>query len=94
MNPNTRRRLTVSAGDLTIIDTATIFAVRMTDTGEPGVVVQEGQVRVSGPHLSPTVVSQNEIISLKPDDPRPVLRAEAVTPREISVIDWHGVTGS
>ena len=47
MQPNEMRHLSVSAGDLDISDTATVFDVRLSDEGQVQVTVQEGQVWLS-----------------------------------------------
>ena len=47
MQPNSKRHLSVSAGDLDISDTATVFDVRVSSDGQVLVTVQEGQVWLS-----------------------------------------------
>jgi transmembrane sensor len=45
--PNSMGHLSVSAGDLDIFDTATVFDVRLSGDGQVRVTVQEGEVRLS-----------------------------------------------
>jgi len=60
MLPNPRRHLVVSARDLDIFDTATIFSVRLVDGGQVRVTVEEGEVRLSNANLRQVPLVQNQ----------------------------------
>ena len=60
MQPNSMRHLVVSAADLDITDTATIFAVRLTGDGQVRVTVEEGEVRLSGGRLGQVPLLHNQ----------------------------------
>ena len=59
--PNSHRRLIVSAGDLDVIDVATIFSVRITDHGAVNIAVGEGTVQLSSATFSPRELRENQL---------------------------------
>lgn len=61
MLPNPRRHLVVSARDLDIFDTATVFSVRLIDDGQIRVTVKEGEVRLSNANLREVPLAQNQL---------------------------------
>lgn len=60
MLPNPQRHLVVSARDLEIFDTATVFSVRLVDDGHIRVTVAEGEVRLSNGNLRQVPLAQNQ----------------------------------
>jgi len=60
MLPNPRRHLVVSARNLDIVDTSTIFAVRLVDDGKVRVTVEEGEVRLSNANLRQVLLAHNQ----------------------------------
>jgi transmembrane sensor len=58
---NSHRRLIVSAGDLDIIDVATIFSVRISDHGAVNVAVEEGAVQLSSANFSQQELRENQL---------------------------------
>lgn len=60
MLPNPMRHLVVSARNLDIFDTATVFDVRLGDDGQVRVTVQEGAVRLSGRHQNQVPLEHNQ----------------------------------
>jgi transmembrane sensor len=60
MLPSPTRHLVVSAGDLDIFDTATVFDVRLTGGGQVRVMVEEGAVRLSSGHLGQIALEHNQ----------------------------------
>jgi transmembrane sensor len=60
MQPNAMRHLVVSAGGLNILDTATVFDVRLNSDGQVRVTVEEGEVRLSSGRLSQIPVEHNQ----------------------------------
>jgi transmembrane sensor len=60
MQPNSQRHLVVSAGNLKIFDTATVFDVRLSDDGQVRVTVAEGLVRLSSGRLRRVPLEHNQ----------------------------------
>lgn len=60
MHPNPMRHLLVSAGDLEILDTATVFDVRLIDDEQVRVTVEEGEVRLSNGRLGQVPLKHNQ----------------------------------
>ena len=69
IHPNPRRQLIVHLGNVTVVDTGTVFVTQIADDGEIRVTVQEGQVRVLAPRMPETVLSQNEQALARYKDP-------------------------
>jgi len=60
MLPNPSRHLVVSVKDLDIVDTATIFSVRLVEDGEVRVTVEEGEVLLSNANLRQVPLGHNQ----------------------------------
>jgi transmembrane sensor len=92
MRPDPPRQLRVSLGRLSVLDTATIFAVQITDEGELRVTVQEGQVRVSAPQLPEILLSQNEQVIASDTGQVMDVRTRRLSPDDIArQLSWrHG----
>jgi transmembrane sensor len=93
MLPNPGRTLIVSVGDrLEIIDTATIFDVRLTETGEAGIIVQEGRVELSAADLAHVELLQNQQAKVTSGPTQLAIRTQNENPHEIErQLSWlHG----
>ena len=60
MQPSPARHLVVTAGDLEILDTATVFDVRLTGNGQVRVTVEEGEVKLSSGRIGQIPLEQNQ----------------------------------
>ncbi len=60
MLPNPLRHLVVSVRDLEILDTATVFSVRLVDSGQIRVTVAEGEVWLSNGNLRQVPLAHNQ----------------------------------
>jgi transmembrane sensor len=84
MRPNPQRRLIVSVGDrLDVIDIATIFDIRLTDSGRARITVQEGQVELSAAHLADVQLRQNQQATVDSGPGQLAIRTRAILPEEI-----------
>jgi transmembrane sensor len=93
MPPNPGRTLIVSVGDrLDVIDTATIFDVRLTETGEARVTVQEGRVELSASYLAHVQLLQNQQAQVISEPTRLAIHTQHKAPQEIErQLSWlHG----
>jgi transmembrane sensor len=89
MKPNPSRHLVVSAGGLNISDTATIFAVQVVENGRIKVTVQEGKVELSGGHMEPFPLEENQQ-ALADNEATLVSVNKAVAPEEIArQLSWR-----
>jgi len=90
MHPNPRRHLVVTLRELTIVDTATMFAVQLSEDGALRVTVQEGQVQLSEPHRLPTVLSQDEQIVLGGADHSIEAARQRISPQQVDqLLSWR-----
>jgi transmembrane sensor len=84
MLPNPQRRLIVSVGDrLDVIDIATIFDIRLTDSGGARITVQEGQVELSAAQLADVQLRQNQQAAVDFGPGQLAIRTRAISPAEI-----------
>jgi transmembrane sensor len=92
MRPDPARQLRVSLGRLSVLDTATVFAVQITEEGEVRVTVQEGQVRVSAPQVPEILLSQNEQATASDTGQLMAVRTRRLSPDDIArQLSWrHG----
>jgi len=85
MLPNPKRHLIVSVGDrIEIVDTATIFDVRVIDPGGARVIVQEGEVKVSIAYLADVQLRANQETTVDSDQDRVAIRTHKIRPRQIA----------
>ncbi len=83
MVPGQHRRLIVSVGDrVEVIDTATIFDVRLTDSGAV-VTVKEGHVEISIAHLAHVQLIQEHQATIDMGPTTVAVRPQKVSPREV-----------
>lgn len=84
MLPNPQRRLIVSVGDrLDVIDIATIFDIRLNDSGGARITVQEGQVELSAAQLADVQLRQNQQAAVDFGPGQLAIRTRAVSPAAI-----------
>lgn len=83
LHPNPRRQLIVYLGNVTVVDTGTVFVTQITDDGQIRVTVQEGQVRVLEPGMPETVLSQNEQALAHYKDPVVEVQTIHLSPEEV-----------
>lgn len=84
MLPDPRRHLVVSVGDqVRVIDTATIFDVRVTNEDRTQVTVQEGQVQLSVTDQADVQLHQNQQATIDSDLSRLSIHTHNLAPKEI-----------
>jgi ferric-dicitrate binding protein FerR (iron transport regulator) len=84
MLPDPRRHLVVSVGDqVKVIDTATVFDVRVTDEDKTQVTVQEGQVQLVVTNQADVQLHQNQQATVDSDSSRLSIHTHNLAPKEI-----------